>query len=72
MNQWIPNMNAITIELTDDRMKQLNRLAEAAQVAPDQLVLARVEEWLSAPPDDFVKAARYVLTKNAELYKRLA
>ena len=65
-------MNAITIELTDDRMRQLKRLAEAAQVAPDQLLRARVEDWLSAPPDDFLRAAQYVLKKNEDLYRRLA
>ena len=65
-------MNAITIELTDDRMNRLNRLAEAAHVAPDQLLRARVEDWLSAPPEDFLNAAQYVLKKNEDLYKRLA
>lgn len=65
-------MNAITIELSEERMKQLNRLAEAAQVSPDQLLQAQVDDWLANPPDDFQKVASYVLNKNEELFNRLA
>ena len=65
-------MNNITIQLPDDRMQQLQRLAQEAKLLPEELLRARVEEWLSGPSQDFLKAAQYVLKKNEELYRRLA
>ena len=65
-------MSNITIQLPDDRMQQLHKLATEAKVPPEELLRARVEEWLSAPTQDFLKAAAYVLKKNEELYRRLA
>jgi antitoxin FitA len=41
-------------------------------VAPEDLICARLEEWLRTPGKDFADAARYVLQKNAELDRRLA
>jgi hypothetical protein len=41
-------------------------------VTPEELARAGLEDWLRQPREDFVQAARYVLEKNAELYKRLA
>jgi predicted transcriptional regulator len=65
-------MASITITLSDDRLRKLRELAEEAKVAPEDLVRARVEEWLGGPREEFDRAARYVLAKNAELYRRLA
>lgn len=65
-------MSNITIELPDERMRQLQNLAQEAKVPPEELLRARVEEWLSGPSQDFEKAAQYVLKKNEELYRRLA
>jgi len=41
-------------------------------LAPEELVSAAVAELLSEPESDFEQAARSVLSKNAELYRRLA
>lgn len=65
-------MSDITIQLPDDRMEKLKRLAQDAHLPPEDLLRARVEQWLSEPPQDFVRAAQYVLKKNEELYRRLA
>lgn len=65
-------MATITIPLSDERFLRLEELAKEARVAPEELVRASVEEWLSRPKDDFVQAASYVLQKNAELYQRLS
>jgi hypothetical protein len=65
-------MATITIPLTDERLKQLKELARQNKVSPEDLARASLEDWLRQPRDDFVKAARYVLEKNAELYRRLA
>lgn len=64
-------MSNVTIQLSDDRMRDLQSLAKDANVPVEELLRARVEEWLSAK-QDFLKAATYVLKKNEELYRRLA
>jgi predicted transcriptional regulator len=65
-------MASITINLSDEVLSRLRELAQEAKVAPEELVRASVEEWLSQPKDDFARAAAYVLQKNAALYRRLA
>jgi antitoxin FitA len=65
-------MTTITIALSDERLQRLAELAKRAQVSPEDLLRASVEEWLSHPNVDFIRAANYVLKKNAELYRRLA
>jgi len=65
-------MNTITIALSDESFFRLRELAKEAQVAPEELVRASVDEWLNRPNEDFDRAANHVLRKNAELYRRLA
>jgi hypothetical protein len=65
-------MNTITIQLSDERMHELQRLAQEAKVPAEELVRARVEEWLGGPKQEFFRAAAYVLKKNEELYRHLA
>jgi predicted transcriptional regulator len=65
-------MTTFTIILPDDRLKKLEELAERLRVAPEELARASLEELLSRPLDDFQKIVERVLTKNTELYKRLA
>jgi predicted transcriptional regulator len=40
-------MSTVTIQLPDDRMKQLEKLAQDAQVPAEELLRARVEQWLN-------------------------
>lgn len=65
-------MTTFTITLPDERLKKLQDLAEYFRVAPEELVRASLEELLSRPLDDFQKIVERVLSKNAELYQRLA
>ena len=65
-------MTTITVSLPEERLEQLRELARQAQVPPEELARAGLEDWLRQPRADFVQAARYVLQKNAELYRRLA
>jgi antitoxin FitA len=65
-------MTAITIPLSEDRLRRLRELAERAGVSPEELARAGLEEWLAGPRDDFRNAAEYVPRKNAVLYGRLA
>jgi hypothetical protein len=65
-------MSSITIPITEERLVRLKELAREANVAPEDLVRASLEEWLKHPKDDFARAANYVIQKNVELYRRLA
>jgi hypothetical protein len=65
-------MSTITITLPDDRLARLKDRAARAGVTPEQLLRESVETWLDRPDEDFLRAADYVLNKNAELYRRLA
>jgi len=65
-------MTTFTITLPDERVKQLQELAERFRVVPEELVRASLEELLTRPLDDFQRIVERVLSKNADLYKRLA
>ena len=65
-------MNTFTITLPDERVTKLKEIAERFRVAPEELVRASLEELLTRPLDDFQKVVERVLSKNADLYKRLA
>lgn len=65
-------MTTFTIPIPNERLKKLEELAERFRAAPEELVRASLEELLSRPVDGFQKVVERVMTKNAELYKRLA
>ena len=62
----------ITVALPEDRLEKLQEVAARFNVSPEALVRVSIEELLAKPDDSFRKALDYVLTKNAELYRRLA
>jgi hypothetical protein len=65
-------MASITVPITEERLLKLKELAKEANIAPEDLVRASLEEWLKHPKEDFARAANYVIEKNVELYRRLA
>ncbi|MBE9199631.1 MULTISPECIES: DNA-binding protein [unclassified Nodularia (in: cyanobacteria)] len=65
-------MAAITIDIPDSQLEKLEELARLHGISLEELLSARIEEWLSDQKSDFTDAANYVLKKNAELYRRLA
>jgi antitoxin FitA len=65
-------MAFITINIPDEQLQKLQQLARDSQVSSEELLRVNIEEWLTRPQDEFIKAADYVLKKNAELYRRLA
>ncbi len=65
-------MASITIDLSDSQFQKLENLARVHGIATEVLLKASLEDWLNLQKGDFVNAADYVLTKNAELYRRLA
>jgi len=65
-------MSAITINLSEERMRQLREIAARLGISPEELARVSVEELLAKPDEKFEEATRRVLEKNAELYRRLA
>jgi hypothetical protein len=65
-------MTVIAVPLPEERLAQLQQMAQRVGVSPEELARAGLEDWLRQPREEFVRAARYVLQKNAELYRRLA
>ena len=65
-------MVSITLDISDIQFQKLQDLATVHGIAPEALLKASLEDWLNSQKSEFVDAANYVLTKNAELYQRLA
>jgi antitoxin FitA len=65
-------MATLMVPIPEERLEQLQQLALRVGVSTEELARAGLEDWLRQPREDFVEAARYVLRKNAELYRRLA
>ena len=65
-------MAAVTIDLPDSHFQTLQALADKYGIPVEILLRSSLESWITAQSADFVEATDYVLTKNDELYKRLA
>lgn len=65
-------MTTITVDLPEDRVLRLKEVADLLHVTPEELVRVSIEELLARPDEAFQQAARYVVDKNGELYRRLA
>ena len=63
---------SITVELTDDEARRLDERARELGVDVRELAKAAVTDLSSRPADDFDRAAKFVLEKNQELYRRLS
>jgi antitoxin FitA len=65
-------MSTLSIELTDERMRELRAVAHRLGVAPENLVRVSIDDLLSRPDEEFMRVAAQLLEKNAQLYRRLA
>ena len=65
-------MTRITVEIDDNKAALLKDKANKFGLLPDQFVTASIEDLLSQPESEFEIAMLRVLSKNQELYKRLA
>jgi len=65
-------MATITVKIDDAKAAVLRQKATEYGLAPEQFVSASIEDLLSQPDPEFDDAARRVLSKNEELYRRLA
>ena len=61
-------MACITINISDEQLQKLQALAQENGISLEDLLRARIEDWLSQPTSEFAQAANYVLNKNTELY----
>ncbi len=62
----------VSIELSLAEAERLQEQATRLGVPPERLAHAAVSDLLGREQSDFENAARRVLEKNAELYRRLA
>lgn len=63
---------SISLDLNDQQSARLEELARELGVDPRELAKAAVNDLLMRPADDFERAAKFVLEKNRELYRRLS
>jgi len=63
---------SFSLQLDDEQFKRLMERARQLGVEPTELAKAAVNDLLTRPADDFQRAARFVLDKNRELYRRLS
>jgi len=65
-------MTTITVQLEDAKAQSLREKADRYGLNPEQFLTASIEDLIGQPDNDFDEAARRVLSKNKELYRRLA
>ena len=65
-------MTRIIVELDDNKAAILENKAKKFGLLPEQFVTASIEDLISQPDPDLEAAIRKVLSKNQELYERLA
>ena len=65
-------MKTLEVQLPEQTLSKLKEAAERLSISPEELLVLSLEEKLAQLDVEFQQAADYVLTKNTELYKRLA
>ena len=70
--QTVTDVMALAIDLSDHQAQALAEAAARLQISETDLAAAAVRDLIAQPADDFNAAAQRVLSKNAELYRRLA
>jgi len=65
-------MARITVEIEDSKATLLRQKADKFGLLPDQFITATIEDLITQPEQDFEATMNRVLSKNKELYDRLA
>lgn len=65
-------MTTMTLQIDDAKADALRQKARRVGLEPEQLLTASVDDLIGQPDSDFDEAANRVLSKNRELYRRLA
>jgi hypothetical protein len=62
----------LTVDLTGPQEQAFAEVAGRLRLRPEDLAAALVRDLVSTPSAEFESAAKRVLDKNAELYRRLS
>lgn len=65
-------MTTVTVSLSDEEMRRLEDLSKREGLTIEQMVRVGINDFISQPDDSFHRAAKRVMEKNAELYRRLS
>jgi len=65
-------MTTITVQLEEAKAQSLRKKAKRYGLNQEEFLTASIEDLIGQPDNDFDEAARRVLSKNKELYRRLA
>lgn len=65
-------MATLTISLSDEELHRLEPLGKREGLTIEQMVRLGINDFIGQPDDAFHVAAKQVLEKNAELYRRFS
>ncbi|MBI5315593.1 MAG: ribbon-helix-helix protein, CopG family [Nitrospirae bacterium] len=65
-------MATLTISLSDEEMRRMEELSKREGLTVEQMVRLCIHDFIGQPDDTFHAAAKRVIEKNAELYRRLS
>lgn len=65
-------MTTMTLQIDDAKADALRSKARRVGLEAEQLLAVSVDDLIGQPDADFEQAVRRVLSKNRELYRRLA
>jgi predicted DNA-binding protein len=65
-------MATLTISLSDEEMRRLEALGKREGLTVEQMVRLGIHDFIGQPDDALHSAAKRVMEKNAELYRRLS
>ncbi len=65
-------MGVLKIAVSEERLAKLEEKARRLRVTPEALLEAGLEELIGRLDEEFQEAMARVLSKNADLYRRLA
>ena len=65
-------MATLTISLSDEEMRRLEVMGIREGLTVEQMVRLGINDFIGQPDDAFHTAAKRVMEKNAELYRRLS
>ena len=65
-------MTTLTLSLSDEEMRRLEELSKSEGLTVEQVVRLGINDFIGQPDESFRAAAKRVMEKNAELYRRLS
>ena len=65
-------ITTVTVSLSDEEMRRLEELSKREGLTVEQMVRLGINDFIGQPDESFRTAARRVMEKNSELYRRLS